>query len=133
MLLDSSLGVEFSMGQAVRPANRERLGDGMLPYILIGVAVVFEVFADTMMKISDGFKKKWPIVFVAIGYIVAFWSISQVLLVLPLGPVYAAWVGLGIALTAVVGAVLWDEGFNVKKVVGLVAIIAGVVLLRMGV
>ena len=121
------------MGQAEIQASGARQGEGMLPYIMIGVAVVFEVFADTMMKISDGFRKKWPIVFVAIGYIVAFWSISQVLLVLPLGPVYAAWVGLGIALTAVVGAVLWDEGFNVKKVVGLVAIIAGVVLLRMGV
>lgn len=105
----------------------------MLPFLMIGVAVVFEVFADTMMKISDGFRRKWPIIGVVIGYAVAFWCIAQVLLVLPLGPVYAAWVGLGIALTAIVGAVLWDEGFNVKKTVGLVAIIIGIVLLKLGV
>ena len=105
----------------------------MLPFLMIGVAVLFEVFADTMMKLSDGFRRKLPIIGVAIGYAVAFWTISQVLTMLPLGPVYAAWVGLGIALTAVVGAVLWNEGFNAKKTIGLIAIIAGVVLLKLGV
>lgn len=103
----------------------------MLPYLMIGIAVVAEVFADTMMKISNGFQKKLPIIGVAAGYVVAFWCISQVLLQLPLGPVYAAWTGLGIALTAVVGHLIWKEGFNVKKVVGLVAIIAGIVLMRL--
>ena len=48
-------------------------------------------------------------------------------------PVYAAWTGLGIALTAVVGAVVWKEGFNVKKALGLAAIIGGVVVLKLGV
>ena len=105
----------------------------MLPYLMICVSVVFEVFADTMMKLSDGFRRKLPIVGVVVGYAISFWMMSQVLLELPLGPVYAAWTGLGIALTAVVGAILWAEGMNVKKIVGLIAIIAGVVLLKLGV
>ncbi len=105
----------------------------MLPYLMICVSVVFEVFADTMMKVSDGFRRKLPIAGVVVGYAVSFWMMSQVLLVLPLGPVYAAWTGLGIALTAVVGAVLWAEGMNLKKIVGLIAIIVGVALLKLGV
>ncbi len=105
----------------------------MLPYLMICVSVVFEVFADTMMKLSDGFRRKLPIVGVVVGYAISFWMMSQVLLELPLGPVYAAWTGLGIALTAVVGAILWAEGMNAKKIVGLIAIIAGVVLLKLGV
>ena len=86
----------------------------MLPYLMICVSVVFEVG-------------------VVVGYAVSFWMMSHVLLQLPLGPVYAAWTGLGIALTAVVGHFLWNEGFNAKKIIGLVAIIVGVALLKLGV
>ena len=50
-----------------------------------------------------------------------------------MGPVYAAWTGLGIALTAIVGHILWNEGFNAKKIVGLIAIIVGVAFLKLGV
>ena len=69
----------------------------------------------------------------AIGYVVAFYLIAQTLEELPLGPVYAAWTGLGIALTAVVGAAFWKEGVNAKKIIGLLLIIAGVVVLKLGV
>ena len=97
----------------------------MLPYLMICVSVVFEVFADTMMKVSDGFRRKLPIIGVVVGYAVSFWMMSHVLLQLPLGPV--------IALTAVVGHILWNEGFNTKKIIGLAAIIVGVALLKLGV
>lgn len=102
-------------------------------YVLILVAVVFEVFGDSMMKLSNGFQRKLPLVGTAIGYVVAFYLIAQTLEELPLGPVYAAWTGLGIALTAVVGAVFWKEGVNAKKIIGLLLIIAGVVVLKLGV
>ncbi len=102
-------------------------------YALILVAVAFEVFGDSMMKLSNGFQRKLPLVGTAIGYVVAFYLIAQTLEELPLGPVYAAWTGLGIALTAVVGAVFWKEGVNAKKIIGLLLIIAGVVVLKLGV
>lgn len=102
-------------------------------YILILVAVVFEVFGDSMMKLSNGFQRKLPLVGTAIGYVVAFYLIAQTLEELPLGSVYAAWTGLGIALTAVVGAVFWKEGVNAKKIIGLLLIVAGVVVLKLGV
>ena len=100
---------------------------------MILVAVVFEVFGDLMMKLSNGFQRKLPLVGTAIGYVVAFYLIAQTLEELPLGPVYAAWTGLGIALTAVVGAMFWKEGVNVKKIIGLLLIVAGVVVLKLGV
>lgn len=100
---------------------------------MILVAVAFEVFGDSCMKLSDGFRRKAPLVGTAVGYAVAFYFISKALEHLPLGPVYAAWAGLGIAFTAIVGAVAWHEGINAKKALGLAAIIAGVVLLKLGV
>ena len=105
----------------------------MIPYLMIGIAVVAEVFGDSMMKLSNGFRRKLPLVGTAAGYGIAFYLIAGVLEQLPLGPVYAAWTGLGIALTAVVGAVVWKEGFNMKKALGLAAIIGGVVVLKLGV
>ncbi|MDO5335207.1 MAG: multidrug efflux SMR transporter [Coriobacteriia bacterium] len=103
----------------------------MLPYVMLCISVCFEVFADVMMKLSDGFKQKLPVIGVVIGYAVSFWLMSQVLMHLPLGPVYAAWTGLSIVVTAVVGAILWNEGFNLKKTLGLIAIIVGVVMLKL--
>lgn len=105
----------------------------MSAYMLLLVAVAAEVFGDSMMKLSEGFKRKAPIIGVVAGYLVAFYLIAQTLEVLPLGPAYAAWTGLGIAVTAVVGAVVWNEGFNLKKLIGLIAVIGGVVVLKMGV
>lgn len=105
----------------------------MVAYLLIGVAVIAEVFGDSMMKLSNGFQRKLPLVGTVVGYGIAFYLIAQALEHLPLGSVYAAWTGLGIALTAVVGAVVWKEGFNVKKALGLAAIIGGVVVLKLGV
>ncbi|HIY84275.1 DMT family transporter [Rubneribacter sp.] len=105
----------------------------MAPYLMLAVAVVCEVFGDSMMKLSHGFEKKAPLIGVAAGYLAAFYLIAQTLEQLPLGFTYAAWTGLGIALTAVVGALFWKEPFNAKKIVGIIAVIAGVVLLKLGV
>ena len=105
----------------------------MGPYVILGIAIVSEVFAEAMMKLSNGFEKKWPIIGIAAGYLVAFYLMAQTLEQLPLGFVYAVWTGVGVALTAIVGAVFWHEGFNVKKALGIVAIIAGVVILKLGV
>lgn len=105
----------------------------MSPYVLLGVAIVFEVFGDSMMKLSHGFTRKAPIIGIVVGYLVAFYLMAQTLEQLPLGFAYAVWTGLGIALTAVVGTAFWGEGFNAKKAVGLVAIIGGVLVLKLGV
>lgn len=105
----------------------------MISYVLLGIAVLAEVFADSMMKLSNGFTKKPPIIGIVVGYVIAFYLMAQTLEELPLGVVYSIWTGAGIALTAVMGALFWHEGMNAKKVLGIVVIIAGVIVLKMGV
>lgn len=104
----------------------------MIQYAMIGIAVIFEVFGDCMMKLSNGFQRKLPLIGVAIGYVGAFYLLSRALMTLPIGPVYGAWTGLGVALAAIIGAIIWHEGFNAKKALGLAAIVVGVFLLKMG-
>lgn len=105
----------------------------MRGYLALGAAVLCEVFGDTMMKLSEGFARKAPIIGIVIGYIAAFALEAQALKVLPLGFVYAAWTGLGVVLTALVGAVIWREHITWKKSLGIAAIVAGVVLMKAGV
>ena len=105
----------------------------MSAYLLLAAASVSEVFADAMLKLSNGFEKKVPIIGIAIGYLIAFYLMAQTLNELPLGFVYAVWTGAGVALTAIIGAIVWDEGFNAKKAIGIAAIIVGVVFLKIGV
>lgn len=105
----------------------------VLAYVVLLIAVGFEVFGDSCMKLSNGFQKKLPILGVIVGYGVAFYLMSQIMAHLPLGFVYATWTGLGIALTAVVGSIFWKEKFTIKKGISLVLIIAGVVILKVGV
>ncbi len=99
---------------------------------ILGIAVLCEVFGDSMMKLSEGFKRKAPIAGIVVGYAGAFYLMSKALVDLPLGFAYAMWTGLGIALTAVVGAIFWKEGFNLTKLAGIAIIIAGVVLMKIG-
>ena len=84
-----------------------------------------------MLKVSNGFKKLFPTIGVLIGMGIAFYCLSLALKTIPLGTAYAIWSGVGTALTAVVGVIVYKERFNMKKFVGLVLIIGGVIVLKL--
>ncbi|MCE4048172.1 MULTISPECIES: multidrug efflux SMR transporter [Bacillaceae] len=104
----------------------------MNPYLLLVVSIISEVFASSMLKATEGFKRLLPSVGVALGYGIAFYALSLTLKTMPIGTAYAIWAGVGTALTAVAGAVLYKESFNSKKVIGLLLVIGGVILLNFG-
>jgi len=101
------------------------------PFLLLTIAVLSEVFASSMLKLSDGFKKLFPSIGVIIGFCLAFYNLSLAIKSIPLGTTYAIWAGLGTALTALIGVVFYKENFNVKKLLALVLIIGGVVTLQL--
>lgn len=102
----------------------------MNPFLLLTVAIVSEVFGSSMLKASQGFKKLIPSIGVVIGMSLAFYCLSLALKSIPLGTAYAIWSGVGTALTALIGAVIYKENFNFKKLLGLVLIIGGVIILK---
>lgn len=104
----------------------------MNPFVLLALSVISETAGDVCMKASNGFQRKLPVVGVIIFYTVAFALLAQVFIAVPIGIAYAIWTGAAIALSALVGHLIWKEGFNAKKVAGLVLIIGGVALLRLG-
>ncbi|CAH0240754.1 quaternary ammonium transporter [Bacillus sp. Soil745] len=103
----------------------------MNPYAFLAIAILSEVFGSSMLKVSNGFKRLFPSIGVVIGMGLAFYCLSLSLITIPLGTAYAIWSGIGTALTALVGVIVYKEGFNLKKFLGLVLIIGGVVVLKL--
>ncbi|KOS68747.1 quaternary ammonium transporter [Lysinibacillus contaminans] len=95
------------------------------------ISIVSEVFASSMLKLTNGFKRLLPSIGVVVGYGSAFYFLSLTLQSLAIGTVYAIWAGLGTALTAIVGVIFYKENFNVKKFIGIAMIIGGVILLNL--
>jgi len=101
-------------------------------YLFLTLSIISEVFATTMLKLSDGFTVLGPSVAVALGYGISFYSLSLCLKTLPLSLAYAIWSGVGTALTVIVGIVIWDDMFNLYSALGIALIIGGVILLNEG-
>lgn len=97
---------------------------------LLTLAILFEVFGTTMLKLSEGFTVLFPSLGVVIGFLASFIFLGLSLKGLPLSTAYAIWAGLGTALIATVGVLFFNEGIAVLKVLALLLIIAGVVILN---
>lgn len=103
----------------------------MVGYLFLGGAILCEVFATTMMKISNGFTQLWPSIGCAVGYIICFYLLSKALVIVNLSVGYAVWAAVGIVLTAIIAVIAFGEHLTWPAVLGMVLIIAGVVLVNL--
>jgi multidrug resistance protein EbrB len=101
----------------------------MKGYVLLAISITGEIFGTTMLKMSEGFTVLLPSVGVLAGYGLSFYFLSLCLKTIPLSVAYAIWSGIGTALTALIGHVLWEEFFGTLKILGIILIIGGVVIL----
>ena len=103
----------------------------MNAYLVLVFAVIFEIIATSSLKLSDGFSKFYPSLFVVVGYSSAFWLMSITLKTLPVGIVYALWSGLGIIGIAIIGGVYFKEAYTAWHVFGIFLILAGITILSL--
>jgi len=83
------------------------------------------------MKLSAGFTKPTPSVLMWLFYGVSFYFLALALKKVDVSVAYAIWSGVGTALIATVGVLFFREPVSILKVVGLAAIVGGVVALNM--
>lgn len=103
----------------------------MQTYLLLLVAIVAEVVATSALKASENFTRLLPSLIVVIGYGAAFTCLSLTLRTLPLGVAYAIWSGVGTALVAVVGWLVYKQQLDLPAVLGIALIIAGTIVLNL--
>lgn len=101
-----------------------------MPWILLSLAIATEIAATTALKASDGFSRLAPSLVVVAGYVLSFVLLSRALKSLDVGVTYAIWSGVGTAVIAALGVILFHESLSPMKVVWLAVIIIGVIGLQ---
>lgn len=95
-------------------------------WLYLIIAILLEVAGTTSMKLSNGFSKWQPTLFVFIFYALSFTFVAQALKVLPVSVTYAIWSAVGTALIALIGVVWFGEQMSIIKLGSLLLIIIGV-------
>ncbi len=102
-----------------------------MQYLLLGMAVVFEIIATTLLKASEGFTRLIPAAGCVVFYVLCFYSFSKALLKINLGVAYATWCAGGIAATTIISAVIFGQKLNAVGVAAVVLIVVGCVILNL--
>ncbi|WP_413283730.1 DMT family transporter [Vibrio sp. MA40-2] len=102
----------------------------MMGYFYLAIAIIAEVIGTSALKASEGFTQTLPSFVAIIGYGVAFYFLSLVLKVIPVGVAYAIWAGLGVVLVAIVGTVTFNQKLDLAAIIGMILIIAGVLVMN---
>lgn len=103
----------------------------MTTYLILLLAIAAEVVATSALKASENFTCLVPSILVVVGYGIAFTCLSLTLKTLPLGVAYAIWSGVGTALVAVVGWLVYRQQLDLPAIVGIALIIAGTLVLNL--
>ena len=103
-------------------------------YLYLGLAIVAEVVATSLLKLTSGENVKWwAYAIVGVGYVAAFVFLSLSLgRGVPLGIAYAIWAGVGVVLVAAISWLVFGETLTWIQVAGIVLVMAGVALLELG-
>ncbi len=100
-------------------------------WLWLGLAIVAEIVATTALRYSNGFSNFVPSLFTAVGYVIAFAMLSQALRTIDLGIAYAVWAGVGTAIIAIIGILVFGEPGTIAKTLGITMIIGGVVVVNL--
>jgi Membrane transporters of cations and cationic drugs len=100
-------------------------------YLFLIAAIVSEVIGTAALNATQQFTKPLPTAVVVIGYGLAFYFLTHVLKVMPVGVVYAIWSGLGIVLITLVGLVAFGQKIDLPAALGMALIIAGVLVIHL--
>lgn len=100
-------------------------------WILLLGAIVAEVLGTMALRAAVDA----PIfaVGVVLGYVVAFTLLGLALGEgIPIGVAYGTWAAAGVALVAILGAIIFDETLSFTAILGIVTIMAGVFIVQTG-
>jgi small multidrug resistance pump len=99
-------------------------------YIILTVAIFFEVGGTMLLPVSQNFTKIIPTTALAILYLTSFYLITFVVDKIPIAIVYATWSGLGVFTVAILGYFLFKQSLSWQAVLGLFLIVIGVILVN---
>lgn len=104
----------------------------MRSWLLLSAAIVAEVIGTLSLRATVD-HRGW-IALVAAGYLAAFIFLGLTLGngQISIGVVYGIWGAAGVALVAILGALVFNERLNIPAMIGIAVIIAGVLIVETG-
>jgi len=99
-------------------------------WLVLVVAGLLEPGWAIGLKYTEGFPRLWPSVWTIASMVFSMGLLGLALKVLPVGSAYAVWVGIGAALTVVLGIFLFGESASVGKLLSVALIIVGIIGLK---
>ena len=103
----------------------------MNAWLILSLAILGELVGTTALKLSAGFSRLLPSVFVFVGYGVAIWLLSLSTQRIPLGISYAVWSGAGAAAAALIGVFFFRESLGWFQGASIGLIVVGVIGLNL--
>lgn len=103
----------------------------MISWIYLGIAILFEITVAFSAGNAQGFTRLWWTVATLVSGAIATFFLSLALLDFDVGVGYAIWSSMAGVGIVVLGAVFFQERFNVKKLSGIALVIGGVIGLRL--
>ena len=100
-------------------------------YILLILAIGFEVLSTSFLKDTNGFTNFYPSLLVIVALCICLYLMSHSMKFIPVGIVYATWAGLGIVAIAIIGVVKYKQIPNVPTSIGLGLILIGVTIVNL--
>lgn len=103
-----------------------------MAWVFLVIAIVTEVAATLSLKVATDGKTRWYAL-VGVGYLTAFTMLALTLKEgMPIGVAYGIWTACGVALTAVLGRVLFKDPLTWVMALGVALIAGGVILIELG-
>ncbi|MFJ2550677.1 DMT family transporter [Microbacterium sp. NPDC087591] len=104
-----------------------------MTWLLLALAIASEVTATLSLRASEGFRRKRWIPVIVVGYLAAFTLLGTILAMgMPVGVAYGIWAAAGVAVTAVLGRVIFKDHFSALMAVGVALIAVGVAMIEFG-
>ncbi|MCO6504215.1 MAG: QacE family quaternary ammonium compound efflux SMR transporter [Snodgrassella sp.] len=103
----------------------------MSQWLFLAIAILAEVFATSMLKISSGFTRLLPSACSIFGYMISFYCLSQTLKTMPVGIAYAVWSGIGIVCVSLIAWIKFGQKLDLAAIAGITLILMGVLVINL--
>ena len=103
----------------------------MNAYLFLLLAVVFEVVATSLVKLSNGFTNPAPTAILLVFYGISFYLLSLSVKTIPIGIAYAIWSGCGIIIISLIGLLFFKQHLDVPAVCGIALIMVGCLVINL--
>jgi small multidrug resistance pump len=102
-------------------------------WLFLAGAIATEIAGTMAMRFSEGFRRRVWLAPVGVAYLASFVCLGLALGEgMPVGLAYGVWSAVGVAVTAVLGRLLFKDPLTWVMGLGIVLVAAGVLLIDLG-